>query len=33
MIRILEGLGVDIPMKSGGRTSRTIGVSRIPDQT
>ncbi|MFD3926552.1 PD-(D/E)XK nuclease family protein [Streptomyces sp. NPDC058614] len=33
MIRILEGLSLDIPMKSGGRTSRTIGVSRIPEST
>ncbi|MGC9539961.1 PD-(D/E)XK nuclease family protein [Streptomyces sp. UG1] len=31
MIRVLEGLGVDIPMRSGGRTSRTIGVSRVPE--
>ncbi|MFE0642792.1 PD-(D/E)XK nuclease family protein [Streptomyces sp. NPDC058877] len=31
MTRILEGLGVDIPMRSGGRTSRTIGVSRVPE--
>lgn len=30
MIRVLEGLDLDIPMKSGGRTSRTINVSRIP---
>ncbi|MEU3046240.1 PD-(D/E)XK nuclease family protein [Streptomyces sp. NPDC006984] len=33
MIRILEGLSVDIPIKSGGRTSRTIGVTRVPDAT
>ncbi|MEU5093706.1 PD-(D/E)XK nuclease family protein [Streptomyces sp. NPDC020996] len=31
MIRILEGLGVGIPMRPGGRTSRTIGVSRVPE--
>lgn len=31
MIRILEGLSVDIPMRPGGRTSRTINVSRIPE--
>ncbi|MFI1563837.1 PD-(D/E)XK nuclease family protein [Streptomyces sp. NPDC020490] len=31
MIRILEGLGIDIPMRSGGRTSRTISVSRVPE--
>lgn len=31
MIRILEGLSVDIPMRPGGRTSRTISVSRVPE--
>ncbi|WP_328769451.1 PD-(D/E)XK nuclease family protein [Streptomyces sp. NBC_00286] len=31
MQRILEGLGLDIPLKSGGRTSRTIGVTRLPE--
>ena len=31
MIRILEGLGVDVPMRPGGRTSRTISVSRVPE--
>jgi hypothetical protein len=31
MIRVLEGLGVGIPMRPGGRTSRTIGVSRVPE--
>ncbi|MBC9717795.1 hypothetical protein H9Y04_35220 [Streptomyces sp. TRM66268-LWL] len=31
MVRILEGLALDIPLKSGGRSSRTINVSRMPD--
>ncbi|MGW7237067.1 PD-(D/E)XK nuclease family protein [Streptomyces sp. NPDC054804] len=31
MIRIIEGLGVDLPMRPGGRTSRTINVSRVPE--
>ncbi|WP_435058315.1 PD-(D/E)XK nuclease family protein [Streptomyces sp. bgisy060] len=31
MIRVLEGLGIDIPLRPGGRTSRTIGVSRLPE--
>ncbi|MGW1878452.1 PD-(D/E)XK nuclease family protein [Streptomyces sp. NPDC001975] len=31
MIRIIEGLGVDLPMRPGGRTSRTISVSRVPE--
>jgi hypothetical protein len=31
MIRVLEGLSIDIPMRPGGRTSRTIGVTRLPE--
>ncbi|MEU3783386.1 PD-(D/E)XK nuclease family protein [Streptomyces sp900129855] len=31
MIRILEGLDLEVPLKSGGRSSRTINVSRVPD--
>ncbi|MEV0735417.1 PD-(D/E)XK nuclease family protein [Streptomyces sp. NPDC050549] len=31
MIRVLEGLSIGIPMRPGGRTSRTIGVSRVPE--
>lgn len=31
MQRIIEDLGLDIPLKPGGRTSRTIGVTRLPE--
>jgi organic radical activating enzyme len=29
MVEILQDLGVEIPMRPGGRTSRTIGVTRV----
>ncbi|OIJ87750.1 hypothetical protein BIV25_37960 [Streptomyces sp. MUSC 14] len=31
MVHIIESLDLEIPLKSGGRTSRTINVSRVPD--
>ncbi|MGR3937074.1 PD-(D/E)XK nuclease family protein [Streptomyces sp. BRA346] len=31
MIRVLEGLGIETPLRPGGRTSRTISVSRVPE--
>jgi hypothetical protein len=33
MIRIIEGLGLGVPLKPGGRTSRTIGVTRLAKPT